>query len=219
MSFSTQPALIATRQSLHQLAERVISPVRVRATGNEISLCARPGGFGTKDLPDGSWVGVCGTQLVIAGTDGTVRRTPITSLREAAEFVGAPDAAELPDEYLAIDAAAARQLASAFDAGTHALEHLLATADDADAPSQIHLWPEHFDVAITLGDEAAGTRANYGVSPGDDDHPEPYAYVGPWSTPPGEGWNATGFTGAEAPATSAEAVLAFFQERRAALAG
>ena len=37
------------------------------------------------------------------------------------------------------------------------------------------LWPEHFDVGITLD------KVNYGVSPGDDDIPEPYAYVGPWT--------------------------------------
>ena len=43
-----------------------------------------------------------------------------------------------------------------------------------------------------------GARATYGFSPGDEHHPEPYAYVGPWTAqPPGELWNATGFAGAE----------------------
>ena len=46
--------------------------------------------------------------------------------------------------------------------------------------------------------EAAGQRANYGASPGDEDHAEPYVYVGPWTAEvDGELWNATGFTGAE----------------------
>ena len=36
------------------------------------------------------------------------------------------------------------------------------------------LWPEHFDVAVT------DNEVNYGVSAGDDGHPLPYAYVGPW---------------------------------------
>jgi hypothetical protein len=41
------------------------------------------------------------------------------------------------------------------------------------------LWPEHFDVAVTV----AGV--NYGVSPGDSYHPLPYAYVGPRTLPTG----------------------------------
>jgi hypothetical protein len=54
------------------------------------------------------------------------------------------------------------------------------------------LWPEHFDIAIELDE------VNYGFSPGDEHHPEPYAYVGPWKAPPpGELWNGTGFAGAE----------------------
>ncbi len=45
---------------------------------------------------------------------------------------------------------------------------------------------------------AKGKRANYGASPGDDDHDEPYLYVGPWSAKvSGELWNARGFDGAE----------------------
>jgi hypothetical protein len=46
------------------------------------------------------------------------------------------------------------------------------------------LWPEHFDVAVTEGE------VNYGVSPGDDYHPMPYAYVGPWTQRTGSFWNA-----------------------------
>ena len=34
-------------------------------------------------------------------------------------------------------------------------------------------------------------KVNYGVSPGDDDIPEPYAYVGPWTPRTGDFWNAT----------------------------
>jgi hypothetical protein len=56
-------------------------------------------------------------------------------------------------------------------------------------------------MSVEMGSEAAGQRAGYGCSPGDDDHPEPYVYVVPWesSAAVGEGWNATGFTGAELP--------------------
>jgi hypothetical protein len=69
-------------------------------------------------------------------------------------------------------------------------------ADSTATP--VRLWPEHFDIAIEMGDEATGRRANYGFSPGDDDHDEPYAYVGPWTAEvSGELWAATGFRGAE----------------------
>jgi hypothetical protein len=53
------------------------------------------------------------------------------------------------------------------------------------------LWPEHFDLAIVIGE------ANYGFSPGDEAHAEPYAYVGPFAAVEGELWNATAFAGAE----------------------
>ena len=39
------------------------------------------------------------------------------------------------------------------------------------------LWPEHLDLALALDE------VNYGGSPGDDEHPLPYLYVGPWTMP------------------------------------
>jgi hypothetical protein len=52
------------------------------------------------------------------------------------------------------------------------------------AESLIAGRPEHFDVAATEGE------VNYGVSAGDDYHPTPYAYVGPWTRRTGPFWNA-----------------------------
>ena len=53
------------------------------------------------------------------------------------------------------------------------------------APEQTPvLWPEHFDVAILL----AGT--SFGVSPGDDANPAPYAYVSTSTLPRDDFWNA-----------------------------
>jgi hypothetical protein len=70
-------------------------------------------------------------------------------------------------------------------------------------------------MAIELGSESAGERANFGFSPGDDDHPEPYLYVGPWSTEvSGELWNATGFKGAE---MAYDELIVADDHRRAAL--
>jgi hypothetical protein len=58
------------------------------------------------------------------------------------------------------------------------------------------------------------------VSPGDEQHDEPYAYVAPWSAPPaGPFWNATGFTGAQRPAGDAEEVTAFWREAQRLLRG
>ena len=45
------------------------------------------------------------------------------------------------------------------------------------------LWPEHFDVGISLAE------VNFGVSPETPTSREPYAYVGPWSPREGSFWN------------------------------
>ena len=45
----------------------------------------------------------------------------------------------------------------------------------------VRIWPEHFDAAIDMGDNAAGRRATYGGSPGDRHHSEPYLYASPWA--------------------------------------
>jgi hypothetical protein len=210
--------LLATRLSLHALAVAVISPLRVQATGNEIALQVRPEGFGTPDLPGGGWVGTAGTQLVRIGADGDEKAIAITSLRAAARFVGLDDqvASALADETLELHAGAALVLAEAWANGEEALTGLVDGASPDDDASPIHLWPEHFDIAIELG--AGAARATYGVSPGDGDHAEPYAYVAPWSAPgetgPATFWNARGFTGAERPADDPDEMLAFFRAAR-----
>jgi hypothetical protein len=218
------PLLVATRLSLHALAALVISPLRLQATGNEIALQVRPNGFGTPELPEGGWVGVTGTELVRVDADGADERTAITSLLDAADFVGLDDkGSDLPADPLEVHAGAASVLADAWARGDEALAGLVAEARDGDEASPVHLWPEHFDIAAELGAQDGGARATYGVSPGDDDHPEPYAYVAPWTAPPATGpdtfWNATGFTGAQRPADDPDEILAFFRAARRLLAG
>jgi hypothetical protein len=213
MNADVDVPLVTTRRSLHALAEKVISPLRVQATGNEIALRVRPEGFGTPDLPDGGWVGTAGTQLVQVDGQGDEKAVAITSLRAAARFVGLDDrsASELSDATLEVHAGAALILADAWARGEDALEQLAESARPKDDASPIHLWPEHFDIAIELG--AGDARATYGVSPGDDDHDEPYAYVSPWTPPAETGlntfWNAHG---AERPADDPEEMYAFFRE-------
>jgi hypothetical protein len=215
--------LVTTRLALHALAERVISPLRVQATGNEIALRVRPGGFGTPELPDRSWVGVSGTEVVRLGAGGDEQRTAISSLRAAAAFVGLVGGASLSDDPLEVHAGAAAVLAETWALGEEALTTF--AAGGAQDPSAPILWPEHFDIAIEAGSESAGTRATYGVSPGDADHDEPYAYVGPWTPPetvgPATFWNATAFTGAERPvgADDVDELVAFFREAARLLGG
>ena len=193
------PAFGATREELHRVAERVVSPARVAATGNEIALEATPGGFGTPPFPGGGRVRIDGDELVVEEADGTERRTR-----------------------LEVDRAAADALGALYSFAWDVLSVLRDEAPDGADVSELHLWPEHFDVAFEQGAEAEGRRAGYGVSPGDADHDEPYLYVGPWGEPPsGPDWTATGFRGAEfgyaallAAPDQRAAALAFFRSRR-----
>ena len=203
------PGFTATRVALHRVAEDVLKPKRERETGNEIALRYTPDGFGTPPWETGLESGtsgqarVEGTDLVVA-TGDAIERTPL--------------------EDAAAGTAAAAAVADWFAFGTVVLAELIAARPGSD-PAPIRLWPEHFDVATDLGSEDAGTRATAGASPGDDEHDEPYLYVGPWSEqPPGPLWNANGFAGAElghaelltAPDQVA-AAAAFFAERLDAL--
>ena len=190
----------ATRESLHRLAEDVIKPAREQTSG-EWTLAPTPSGFGTPVFGDDSQVRVEGTELLVRER-GVERRAPIGSLAAAAELIGPsllPDGiAGLSDAPLTVDPAACAVLAAAYEMAQETLERLLEAALPTDSPTVPTLWPEHFDLAIEMGDEAAGLRANYGLSPGDESHPEPYFYVGPWSADvAGEQWNAEGFNGAE----------------------
>jgi hypothetical protein len=174
--------LVETRCAWHLLAERVLSPLRVQETGNEIALEVTPGGFGTPELPDGRRLRVDGTDLVLADPNGDEVRAPIRSVSEAAGFADLADSSR-DAAMLEIDPAAARFLGGFYALADNALRRFRDEVA-ADDPSPIRLWPEHFDVAFEAGAEAAGLRANYGASPGDDDHPEPYLYLGPWSARP-----------------------------------
>jgi hypothetical protein len=186
------PQFRATVAGLHRVAEQILAPAR--KPDNEFSLQATPGGFGTPAFDYGGerhQVRVDGTDLV----DGDLR-APLTSLESARVIVADLVPASLDDEPLLIDPASAHVLADAYAFGNDVLQQLVDDAGPADEPSPVTLWPEHFDIAIELG--AGDARANYGLSPGDEEHPDPYLYVGPWTAQvEGELWNATGFNGAE----------------------
>ena len=187
---------VVTRTAWHTLAERVLAPARHAATGR-IGLRSAPGGFATPSFgAERAVVAVDGTELTIA--DGTATgRHPITTLGAAAALVGVDLATETgvytpttsadPDAPLAVDPTNATALGDWIAFGQRVLDGWRA-AHPQDSPSEIQLWPEHFDVALDLGPESG--RANYGASPGDGGHELPYLYVGPWNPTDDEFWNA-----------------------------
>ena len=213
-----------TRFALHRVAEEIVAPAR--KPDNEISLRATPGGFGTPafdHLGTEHQVIVDGDELVhLAG--GSEERVRITSLQQSGLLVIEllPSGTRLDSEPLAVDRDSALALGAWFAFGAEVLEQLRSEAGGDADPTIARLWPEHFDLAIESGDEGSGRRANYGFSPGDAEHPEPYLYVGPWRADvSGDLWNATAFTGAELAyselaglADPYGAAIAFCRERR-----
>ncbi|HKV69363.1 MAG TPA: hypothetical protein VJN72_14825 [Gaiellales bacterium] len=193
-------ALAETRDALHRLAVYVISPAQ-RLVNGEIIMRATPGGFSTFPF-DGRVVGVAGADLVVDGA-----RHPIGSLNAAARAAGIePDVGQqeqfdVPphgdlDAPLAVDAQAARALGAWFAYATAVLDALRADAGEGDDASIVRIWPEHFDAAIDMGDQAAGRRATYGASPGDGHHAEPYLYASPWAGRIASFFDDPGFRGA-----------------------
>jgi hypothetical protein len=201
-----QHVLSGTRRSLHAVAEQLLAGPQHRTRGT-IRLRITPGGFGQVAGP---WR-VEGIELV-----GPGRRVPLTGTitdlaAGAGVEPGAPtlysDHADLAaDAPLAVDAAAAAELAEWFARGDAGLR---AFAPDAEPV----LWPEHFDLGVTVDE------VNYGISPGDAGQAAPYAYVGPRTKREGPFWNAS--FGSLCPADElpdAEAVAAYFGAGRAAAA-
>jgi hypothetical protein len=177
--------LAATRAGRHRVAEHMPAAL-YRATGN-IGLGWSPGGFRTPSFgTDARFLAVDGTELVVSGAAGT-RRTPLTTVRAAAEFAGITPGA-LAEVYepatpldldapLMIEPDAARLLAEWYGLGAQALSRLAAEIP-GDQPTAPVLWPEHFDVGMTAA------AINYGTSPADDHVTDPYLYVGPHDGPP-----------------------------------
>lgn len=170
-------ALVTTRLSLHGVAELVLACPQFRDSGR-IELRATSGGFGTVAAPE---LRVEGTELVtgdrrfpLEGTyAGLARAAGLEAGRLDDVYQGGPGIR--PDDPISVDPAAAAMIAGAFAAGDQALRAI---------GGEPVLWPEHFDIAIDADE------VNYGVSPGDDHLPEPYAYVGPWKLEPSDLWNA-----------------------------
>jgi hypothetical protein len=198
-------ALATTRRALHGVAELVLAGPQYRRSGT-IRLRITPGGFGTVREPALR----VEEDILVAGD----RRVPLAGGTYAdlgaavGVEAGAPadlyhDGSGVPlTEAVHLDLSQAGYLAATFALGDAALRALA-------PPAEPVLWPEHFDVSITLDE------VNYGVSPGDGYLGEPYAYVGPYAPRSGAFWNAP-FGAARPLATlgEREAVVEFFTEGR-----
>lgn len=169
---------VSTRRQLRGIAESFIAGPQYRSAST-IRLAIRPDGFTGVSVA----VAVRGTELVWGG-DAAPLTGPVGALAAATGLdVGPPVGAyEIVDPLaidavLDVDADAADIVYRSLYAGGFALTSVLPDGHPV-------LWPEHFDVGV-MQDEV-----NYGVSPGDDFHPLPYAYVGPWTSRIGPFWNA-----------------------------
>ncbi|WP_203705321.1 hypothetical protein [Asanoa iriomotensis] len=199
--------LAETRRALHGVAELLLAGPQFRRSGT-IRLRVVPGGFATVKAPD---LQVEGAELVVGGQRIALAGNTPAGLAAAVDVdAGVPDiyhdhAGVREDEALVVDGEIAAYLGAWFTAGDEALRRVV-------PDQQPVLWPEHFDVSVTEHE------VNYGISPGDTWHNEPYAYVGPWTPRQGEFWNAPfGAARSIADLPDAAAIAAFFDEGRAKL--
>ena len=190
-------------------------------------------------------VRVADGQIVVQHGD-EVRVAPVGSLNSAAAHCGVTPSADQAehdspplgdlDRPLAVDATLTGFLGDWFGFAFSVLEELRLAPGAADV-GRTQLWPGHLDpaVEITAGDaanepdgpyagEAEGSgaegdvsrRAAYGASPGDENHPAPYLYVGPWGSidASDDYWSAETFPGA---VLGYDTLLAAPDQRSAAL--
>lgn len=169
-----------------------------------MGLVPTPGGFGTPPL-DGRVLRVEGREVVDEGPEG-VRTAPLGTVREAAAFLGEPlevdwfegfgDPLALDDGELEVSAEASAFIGEVFAFGSRVIDAFARVVPGG--VTETWIWPEHFDIATEAGDEPAGGKASFGLSPGDAAHDEPYLYVSAW----GEidraepFWNDDAFNGA-----------------------
>jgi hypothetical protein len=196
-------ALDATRRSLHGIAEFVMAGPQWRQS-KDIRLRVVAGGFATvasaPDLRVESDALYTRQQAVpLKGTFADLARAAgveAVDLRDV--YADGPGVS--PSDEIEIDQAAAQVILESFARGDAAMRSF--------APAEVPvLWPEHFDVGIMVAE------VNYGVSSGDENLAEPYAYVGPWAAQEGDFWNMPfGAARALCELPAVESIAAFFAE-------
>ncbi|MDQ1484060.1 MAG: hypothetical protein QOF35_2136 [Actinomycetota bacterium] len=172
-------SLESTRQSLHGLAELVLAGPQYARSG-DIRLRVTATGFATVAEPalsvEADALLAPSGRLPLVGTIASLAALAGVEPRDLRDVYGEGPTIGVEDS-LEVDEQAAYLILSAFSRGEEAMRQL--APDDEPV-----LWPEHFDVGIAFDE------VNYGVSPGDADYSEPYAYVGPWKRRTGPFWNA-----------------------------
>jgi hypothetical protein len=214
----SEAAVVTARQGLHTVAEHLLAGPQWRTSGT-IRLAVTPGGFATTRSP-APGIGA----LEVRG-DGLFREpdglvAPLAGpIPELAKVIGVdpgppvgvyPEVAtQASDEPLELPRFGVDVVLSALSAGDRALRALVAAAVE-NQPTEPVLWPEHFDLGLSLDE------VNYGISPGDDGHPRPYVYVGPWQARRGAFWNESfGASRALDELDDVAAITAFLLEGRA----
>ncbi|WP_151082019.1 hypothetical protein [Nocardioides cynanchi] len=204
------PTLVETRRSLHGVAELVLAGPQ-HAAVDTVRLRVVPGGLATSRAEP--QVSLVGSRVergdAVARIDGSTPRDLAAALGLVAttlDHVYGDGSGVGVDETLQVDDDSVATLTRAWSIGNDALRLL-------DPSQEPVLWPEHFDVGISLGE------VNYGVSPGDSTIPAPYAYVGPWTVPAADDFWDRPFGAARliSDLVDREAVHAFFEEARGRL--
>jgi hypothetical protein len=209
------PSLAQSRRSLHAIAELVLAGPQHRRSGT-IRLRAGEYGISTVARPDlavlvtDGGLSVVGTEFAVDSADqDTMVTSTCAALAESAGVdAGKPQGLYAdgsgvgPTDDIQFNPLVVTVLLDHLRMGDAALRML------ADAETPV-LWPEHFDVGITMDE------VNYGVSLGDDHVAWPYAYVGPWKARSGEFWNAPfGAARLLSELGSAAGITEFFEEGR-----
>ena len=194
-----------SRNALHSVAEWLLAGPQYKLAGT-IRLSVANSGITTLDGRT-----IVDRDGLTLGSDDNVRQVPwastIAAMAAAAQITPAvpeelyDDHAPLGvDDPLVVDPSVVGSLINWFEQGRDAMLDF----QPAQAPV---LWPEHFDLGITVDE------VNYGISLGDGYHPLPYAYVGPWRVPDGPFWNAPfGAVRAQSELVDAAAIATFFAE-------
>ena len=188
----SEPDLVATRRTLHVVAEHVLAADRHRHEGR-LGLRSVPGGFGTPPYDvEGE------TRQLEVTRDGFVMRQggrvdvhPVVTLSQLAagtglEIGGPSHVYDLttpfePDAPLPFVPDAVDHLATFLAAVEDGLRRFADRHAD-EQPTDAQLWPEHFDLAIQMDE------VTYGGCLGDDHLALPYLYVVPWTPLSGPYW-------------------------------
>jgi hypothetical protein len=217
-----------TRLQLRRVATHLLARRR-HAVSGRFGLRATPGGIGTPAFGPADAVEVVRVagNMLVHEVGSTLRVVPMAgaTLAGLAELVGVdlsadfsvgrdtPDLGDV-DAPLVLDADLVAGITDCYAFGWRALDNV---AGQARSAAPIQLWPEHFDasclVAVGPGEN---DRCDLGVSPGDDQHEDPYLYVSPWvARRPGDAayWNASfGALVPLAPTTTTADAVAFYRE-------